>query len=749
MDPMGGGGMPQPGMPQPGQPPMPGMPEGAPQEEMIDPEAEMEKLFDYAMREANIAKRLKKKKTEDGQPLLEEIGQKVYDGYEEDLQTVAPWLERNKEYLREALLLADEKSYPWPGAANVKYPLIATAAMQFAARAYPSLVPNDNQIVKPRVIGYDPDGSRLERAVRIGKHMSYQIMYQCENWEEDMDRLLTYNPVVGVSFKKTYVENDKLCSKWLTPDQFIINYHAETVESAYRKTELVYLTKNQIIEKVRRDEEFLDVLEEELENGPDSEDDKRPEKNFDEQFDEPGQDEAAAPHLFLCQYTYLDLDDDGYEEPYMVVVHARSRKVVRIVACWSSEGVEKSEDGEIISIKPIQYFTKFGFIPNPDSAIYDNGFGYLLGSLNDAINTVLNQLIDAGSLSNLQSGVMSKSLRIKMGDQPWRPGEWKVANATADEIKGGFVPLPVKDPSPVLFNLLNLLIESGNKLASIAEIFTGKMPGQNTPATTTQETVEQGMKVFTAIYKRLYRALYKEFKKIYGLNRVYESLKGKTGEILNVPMEPNEYDGPEDDIIPSADPTGDSAATRMQKYQQVTQLLVPLGVVNVPLLGKLMANALEIPQAEQLIVQPPPPAPDPKVQAMEMKGKIDAAKHEMDKEKHQMDMVKEMNALDVERELGLLKAQLEELKMALREREGQMKLMQQERKANLDAAMDQHAAQVKGRNLEMESAAKAAQHEQTLRHKEEMAESQALAKTKSAGGRPRSPAKGASKKKGK
>ena len=144
---------------------------------------------------------------------------------------------------------------------------------------------------------------------------------------------------------------------------------------------------------------------------------------------------------------------------------------------------------------------------------YDLGFGRLLGPLNNSANTIINQLVDAGSLSNLQSGFIGKGLRIKMGETKFVPGEWKAVNATGDDIKKQIFALPVREPSDVLFKLLDLLLKSGKELASVAEIFVGKMPGQNTPATTTMATIEQGMKVFTSVYKRVYRSLASEFKK--------------------------------------------------------------------------------------------------------------------------------------------------------------------------------------------------------------------------------------------
>ena len=440
---------------------------------------------------------------------LTQIGSDCAKGFEYDLSTRSEWEQNLKDWTKLALQVREEKSWPWPKAANVKYPLLSTAAMQFNARAYPSLIPSNGDVVKVNVIGKDRDGMKLERAKRIGMFMSYQVLYEMHCWEEDMDKLLMMLPIIGTVFKKTYYNPvlKQNVSELVLPENLVVNYWAKSLETAERVSEIIPLSKRLVKEKMMS-KTYLDV-----ELG-----DPIPDPT---QMTQAVAQDEATPYQIIEQHTYLDLDEDGYAEPYVVTFERTSGKVLRIVARFDEDTIYQDEDGNLQRIEPIQYYTKFGFIPNPDGGFYDVGFGLLLGPLNESVNTLINQLIDAGTLSNLQGGFLGKGLKLKMGESRWQPGEWKPVNSTADDLRKQIVPLPAKEPSNVLFQLMGSLITSGKELASVAEIFVGKMPGQNTPATTTMATIEQGMKVFTAVYKRVYRALRSEFKKIYDLNRVY------------------------------------------------------------------------------------------------------------------------------------------------------------------------------------------------------------------------------------
>ena len=252
-----------------------------------------------------------------------------------------------------------------------------------------------------------------------------------------------------------------------------------------------------------------------------------------------------------------------------------------------------------------------------------------------------------------------------MGVTTLQPGEWKVVNASSEDLAKGIFPLPTKEPSGVLFNLLNMLITSGNQLASIAEIFVGKMPGQNTPATTTQETVKQGMAVFTAIYKRVYRSLSEEFKKIHRLNRIVPGIVEEDAKNLKMDLISDDYDD-ENLIVPGGDPTGDSETTKMMKIDKVGAML-QIGTIDPMAFTEWSLKAMEIPDYKSLLPKPQPPQPSPEEQAMQ-------AELEMEKEKHQMDMQAKEKDVAAKEKLALIKANAEAAKLEAKKTEQAMDL---------------------------------------------------------------------------
>ena len=655
-----------------------------------------------ALDSVNIAEDLKEEQ-------LQKIADQVVDGYDTDKTSRAPWEKDLKSWTELALQIAGDKTFPWPNAANIKYPLLATAAMQFAARAYPTLVPSDGKIVKCKVIGYDMDGQKSARAERISKHMSYQVIDEMDDWEEDMDKLLITLPIAGTCFKKTYWDAAKQrnCSKLVLPKTLVVNYYCRNIEEAERITEVFYLTRRQVKERQNRGI-FLD-----LDLGDpiiDSTDDTTTSVN--KTFQHDTNEDETTPYTFLEQHTYLDLDDDGYSEPYIVTTEYNSRKVLRIVPRFDHDGVEVDEKGNITAIQAIQYYTKYSFIPNPDGGFYDIGFGRLLGPLNHSANTIINQLVDAGSLSNLQAGFIGKGLRIKMGESRFQPGEWKSVNAVGDDLKKQIFPLPVREPSQVLFNLLDLLLKSGKELASVAEIFVGKMPGQNTPATTTMASIEQGMKVFTAVYKRIYRSLTSEFRKIYKLNRTYLNPQTEI-EILDQPIEQSDYAGSENDIVPAADPNAVSSQEKQAKVQAIMQIL-QLGTIDPMWATQKYMEAHEIMDWQQGVKKPSPPPPDPKMEAIKAKSQVDQQKAQI-----QMQVAEHKMQLE-----NATKEQEMRLKAAQTQQELGAKQTEAILKGHLAQAEAGQKMQMNAAQTQQQLVQQHATHQQDMQHKHEAAKQQ-------------------------
>ena len=556
---------------------------------------------------ANIAENMDEEK-------LRIIGHDALEGYNADKASRAQWEIQMDEWTRLASQVREDKSFPWPKSSNVKYPLLTTAAMQFAARAYPSLVPSDGKVVKSKTIGKDPDGSKLALADRVSMYMSYQIMHDMTGWEEGMDKMLIMLPIVGTIFKKTYWDSikKKPASDVILPKNLVVNYWAKSLRDAERISQVIEMSP-----RILKERQMAGVfLETDLGDAP---------MPLVTGGNAPQNDETT-PYTVIEQHTYLDLDDDGYREPYIVTFHLESGEVLRIAARFDDTTMFYDDEGKLIKIEPIEYFTKFGFIPNPDGSFYDIGFGVLLGPINESVNTLINQLIDAGTLNNLQGGFLGKGLRIRMGETRFQPGEWKAVNSTGQDLKQQIVPLPSKEPSNVLFQLMGSLITSGKELASVAEIFVGKMPGQNTPATTTMATIEQGMKVFTAVYKRIYRSLEEEFSKLFAINGTY--LNPNTyEEILDITVGPDDFSSKQYKICPGADPTAVSQTEKLLKAQGLMEML-PLGILDPVKVGLRLLEAQEQPNYQDLLRQEVaqtgamPQQPNPKL--LESQAKIKA-----------------------------------------------------------------------------------------------------------------------------
>lgn len=624
---------------------------------------------------------------------LGKIANQVYLGFTADDESRRPWLDKAEEWMKLATQVADKKSYPWPGAANVQYPLLTTASMQFAARAYPALVPGPD-LVKCEVKSRDIDGKAWDRAKRIGAHMSYQIMCEMPDWEEDMDKLVLILPIVGCAFKKTYYHplKEQNVSCLVPAEKLVINYWSKSLDTSARKTELIYLNRNEVEERVRSgiflDQEYgSPVPYMSVANSK---------KDVTTQMIEPQMDETT-PYTFLEQHTWYDMDGDGYAEPWIITIEYTSKKVARITPRFRQDGI-KRDGKKVKSIVPVEYYTKFTFIPNPDGGIYDVGFGLLLGALNHTVDTLTNQLLDAGTLQNLQAGFIGRGIRIKGGGVRFQPGEWKQADFTGDDIKKNIFPLPASQPSDTLFKLLEALVTSSKELASVSEVATGKLPGQNTPATTTQISVDQSLKVFTAIYKRLYRSLTQEYEKLFQLNKLYLPDE-KIYFVLNTENVPQEQELFKSDykddlqVKPNADPNIVSDAQELARAQALFEISQsPLGGWLQPqeVLYRLLKAGKQ--PAIQKLINPQGPPPDPKQQEMQAKMQIEQGKAQADQQKSQADIALKK----LEAQIKVMEAQIEQqqmqMEMMMKKEEMQMNLhfKGQEHQMDMQHSHEQH-----------------------------------------------------------
>lgn len=479
---------------------------------------------------------------------LAKIGRAVVDEYELDLQSRqdAGWDEKNEQAIKLAMQIREEKTFPWPGAANIKYPLITTAAIQFAARAYPAIVDGWN-VVKGKVLG-EPTEEKRDRAERIGQHMSWQLLEEMEEWEDDTDQLLHILPITGCVVRKTWFDpvQGRNRSEIIFPDRIVVNYFAKA--DTARITQVVDYQPHQVLERVRAGTWAEITLEQ--------------------------HEDSNEPECFLEQHRLWDMDGDGYPEPYIVTVHKETAKVVRIVARYDESGVVMNERGEVVSITPVDYFTKYSFIPSLDGSWYPIGFGALLNSLNETINATINQLLDAGTLSNTQGGFIGSGVTLKSGVTSVRPGEWKKVAVDGGDLKSQIVPLPVREPSAVLFSLLGMMVEAAKDITATKDILTGETQQNNQPVGTTLAMIEQGLKVFSAIYKRIHRSLKGELKQLARLNRLYltDEAYYNFHDVEGV-VARAEYEQGDVGVIPVSDPTIVTDMQRLGRAQFLMQFL--------------------------------------------------------------------------------------------------------------------------------------------------------------------------------
>jgi len=544
---------------------------------------------------------------------LNEIGDYVATSYEEDNTSRYDWLQRYEQAQKLAAQVFTKKNEPWANASNVKHPLLSIAAIQFHAKAYPALIPSGD-VVTGRVVGRDPDGVKRKRAERIGMHMTYQLKYEMEGWEEHMDSLLLRLPITGCEFTKTFFnpETGLNQSSAVNASNLVVNYYTENLKSAARITEVMEYSGNEIIEKQRAG--LWADIDMSAMNAVPRDDTVTQVKDDTQGMDKPMYDDDT-PYEILEQHNFLDLDGDGYREPYIVTIDKASRKVLRIVARFDDEAITYNETGAIRRISPHEYYTKYSFIPSPDGGFYDMGFGTLLGPINETVNTLINQLVDSGTVNALSGGFISKSLRIRGGNLRFKPFEWKTVNAYGQDLKQGIFPLPTKEPSDVLFKLLSYLVQAGERLAGTTDMMVGENPGQNQKATTTMAVLDQGMKVFTAIYKRVRRAEGEDFLKLYKLNATYLNEKEEFSvvnpskdELAQQPIGQDDYMDEQISVFPSADPNMSNQLQRLQSAQAVLEL----PHVDTWEATRRMLDAMEVPDIEAVLPpkQPPPPTPE-------------------------------------------------------------------------------------------------------------------------------------------
>jgi chaperonin GroES len=547
------------------------------------------------------------------------ISKQILDDYDKDKTSCEGKISHMKDIIDMAKMVAKQKSYPWQGASNVIYPLIANAGIEYGATLYPEII-KDSTVVKAKVIGNDDGeavqtakgvavdqetgekvltniGSKQKQGQRVSDYMNFQLLDEMSHWETDTDKLGNAQPIVGNMYKRVYWDFNKNRpeSELIFPDKLIINDGARDIDSCIA-THIIELYPQEIMTRIRTGMYIEFDL---IDNGDEpvnTEDDLEETKSFNTKL-----------HTFLDQFTWLDLDDDEYPEPYIVTIHEDTGKVVRIIPRFVGTDIKKNSDGKIEEIIAQRELVKYGFIPSPDGSFYDTSFGTLLFGLNESVNGTLNQLFDAGHLSITGGGFIGKGMKVKGGRIALSPGEWKMINVMSDDLAKNIVPIPQPKPDPTLFALLGYLVEGGKNMALLRDVLSGESMG-NVTATAHMSMVEQGMKQFKSLYKRYYKSLKTELKLIFELNAKHLTNK-KYAEVLddvenNVDVK-QDFNTKNYNICPVADI---SAITSHQRMAQAQYLM---SFVGNPYINQeeLLTRILEISQVDnvdKLVVTPPP-----------------------------------------------------------------------------------------------------------------------------------------------
>ncbi len=611
------------------------------EESIEDEEIESDLDIQTLLASPNIAKLL----TEDE---LEKIATDVIEGYLADKESRShrePLMERA---MNMALHITKEKNYPWKNASNVVYPLVSNASISFAARAYPAIV-RDDEVVDFSVIGSDEGtpqpiiqnnhilmgangkpvmqpvgkGAKKQRGERVKKYMNYQFMEEVENWEEDTDRLLHALPITGTMFRKWYwcAEEEENKSHLVYPKFLIVNDKVTTMERAPRISEELEYYPYEIEEFIRADT-WLD-----FDFNKDA-----GEKEAESEREEGSHSEAKdRPHIFIEQCCRIDMDDDGYPEPYIVRVHKALKKVVSITANFKDDMIKTNTKGEIRKIIPETYYIKYDFMPSPDGSFYSIGFGELLLHMNETINTLINQLIDAGTLANTSSGFIGRGLRMKGGAVEVRKGEYVQVDTRGGSIKDNFVQIQHPEASQTLLALLSLLLESAKDLGSLKDVLTGEQMANQSP-TTTLTLIEQGLTAFKAVYKRISRSIKQEIKTLSRLNFLYlhDEPYLNAAEISR-----QDFNSKDIGMVPASAPHMVSDMQRLARASFMETYKGDAYVAQLELRTRIFEIA-GIDNLDTLLKEADPSPPDPNMEMIKMQERLGAAQIQIEGDKNKI-----------------------------------------------------------------------------------------------------------------
>ena len=496
---------------------------------------------------------------------LNTIAAELVSSYEEDLDSRDDWFQTYSEGLELLGISSDSRSQPFVGASGVHHPILAEAVTQFQAQAYKEMLPAGGP-VDTEVLGIT-DNAKMEKANRVKNFMNYQITYKMEEYDPEMDQLLFYLPLSGSAFKKVYYDPalGRAVARFVKSEHLVVPYYAVDLLTAPRITHVIHMNENELrklqISGFYKDTDMMSPT-----NNSDL-------TEVDDKIDElQGLTRTISDEEFTLLEMHVNLDLEGFEDvdangeetglalPYIVTICKDNNKVLAIRPNYDQNDPMR---------KKVEYFTHYKFLPG--LGFYGFGLIHMMGGLTKSVTSILRQLIDAGTLSNLPAGFKSRGLNIQRHDDPLQPGEWRDVDAPGGRLQDAFLPLPYKEPSGTLATLLGALVDSGKRFAATVEDPTGD-GNSEAPVGTTVALMEKGQRVMSAIHKRLHyaqRCEFKILKRVFGEFLPPEYPYQVQGASENVFKQ--DFDGSVD-VIPVSDPNIFSMTQRITLAQTQLQM---------------------------------------------------------------------------------------------------------------------------------------------------------------------------------
>ncbi len=540
---------------------------------------------------------------------LGRISSDLVNSIEDDLAAREDWEDTYKRGLEFLGMKTEERSEPFEGSSGVIHPLLAESVTQFQAQAYRELLPATGP-VRTAVVGAQNE-MLVKQSERVKDYMNYMITYEMEEYDPELDQMLFYLPVIGSTFKKVYFDplKGRAVSKFIHAEDLIVPYGATDLLSSPRITHRITMDSNEV-RKLQLNGFYRDI-----DLPSESESDTAAMSEVEESIDDVQGIHPSGPSDELTLYeVHTSLDIEGFEDmgvsgeptglrlPYIVTVVADSGDVLAIRRNY-------------LEIDPMkrakQYFVHYKFLPG--LGFYGLGLTHMIGGLAQASTSILRQLIDAGTLSNLPAGFKARGARIRDEDNPLQPGEFRDIDVVGGTLQGSLMPLPFKEPSGTLYNLLGTLVDAGRRFASMADMKVGEMSGE-TPVGTTMAIMERGTKVMSAIHKRLHYSQKVEFKL---LSRIFAETVQSYPYAADMQMGPEVFVQDFDqriDVLPVSDPNIFSMSQRIALAQTELQLVqsnpqVHGGPQGLYQAYRKMYEALGVNNIDAILPPPPPPPP--------------------------------------------------------------------------------------------------------------------------------------------